>query len=117
MLRIIIFCIAGSFLFHQVLAKQKCSPWAVQSNFSAIGPACICRVGFTIEGLFSCKKRTLANGVCLTQGSDNASAVFGYCPYTTKIDGKLDVMNYGNIYFARARTVQPRNLMTWCVDL
>ena len=110
MLRIIIFSIAGSFLFHQVLAKQKCSPWAVQSNCSAIGPACICKAHFTIDGLFSCEKRTLANGVCLTQGSDNDSAVYGYCPYTTEIDGKLDVVDYGNIYFPRARTVQPDEL-------
>ena len=110
MLRIIIFSIVGSFLFHQVLAKQKCSPWAVQSNCSAIGPACICEANITIEGLFSCNGRTLANGVCLTQGRSNDSAVYGYCPYTTKIDGKLDIMDYGNIYFPRARTVQPYEL-------
>ena len=48
--------------------------------------------------------------MCLTQGSDNDSAVYGYCPYTTKIDGKLDIMDYGNIYFPRARTVQPDEL-------
>ena len=140
MLRIIIFSIVGSFLFHQVLAKQKCSPWAVQSNCSAIGPACICEANITIDGLFSCEKQTLANGVCLiltlqctndrllftrtfvitvtatyiintaTQGSDNDSAIYGYCPYTRKIYGKLDIMDYGNIYFPRARTVQPDEL-------
>ena len=106
MLRIIIVSIAGSFLFHQVLAKQKCSPWAVQSNCSEIGPACICKADYIIEDLFSCKKRTLANGVCLTQGRSNDSAVYGYCPYTTEIDGKLDVVDYGNNNFPRARTVQ-----------
>ena len=110
MFRIIIFSIAGSFLFHQVLAKQKCSPWAVQSNCSAIGPACICEAHVNMDSLFSCKKRTLAIGVCLTQGSDNVSAIFGYCPYTTKIDGNLDIIDSGNIYFPRARTVQPDEL-------
>ena len=110
MLRIIIFSIVGTFLLHQVLAKQKCSPWTIQSNCSAIGPACICKANVTNDILFSCKGRTLANGVCLTQGSDNGSAVYGYCPYTTKIDGKLDIMDYGYIRFPRARTVQPDEL-------
>ena len=100
-------------LLHLVFAEQKCSPWAVPINNSAFGQRCICN--YDPEdgkfGHFSCTKRTLDIGLCLTQGSNNDSAVYGECPYVIKIDGNLTlVRSHASLSFRKARTVRPQEL-------
>ena len=101
-------------LLHLVFAEQKCSPWAVPINNSAFGQRCICNYYpevATLNDYFSCTKRTLDIGVCLTQDSDDDSAVYGKCPYVIKIDGNLTlVRSHASLFFRKARTVQTQEL-------
>ena len=100
-------------LLHLVFAEQGCSPWAVSINNSAFGQRCICN-NDPEDGKFdhfSCTKRTLDIGLCLTQGSNNDSAVYGECPYVIEIDGNSTlVRSHASLFFRKARTVQPQEL-------
>ena len=100
--QIIKFGLCQIVLLHLVFAEQRCSPWAVPFNNSAFRQRCICN--YDPEdgkfGQFSCTKRTLDIGLCLTQDSNNDSAVYGECPYVIKIDGNLTlVRSHESLFF------------------
>ena len=108
-IRLILVC--KIILYHQVFAAtatQKCSPWADSVNLRQNNTHhCICNPdAFFHEKLLSCHDQTLTIGVCLTRNGSNGSAVYGQCPYSTKLGRNSTAITHGCLEFPTITTVQ-----------